>query len=115
MQILVTGGAGYIGSHTVVELLTAGYEVVVVDNLANSKEESLRRVAQITGQTATVLRGELWGKAGGAAAVEIGGVGHAAAGAEGQRAAADDHVVGRVARPPAERPDGDVLPGRFTR
>ena len=43
MAILVTGGAGYIGSHTCVELLNAGYEVVVVDNLSNSSEESLRR------------------------------------------------------------------------
>jgi len=51
MKILVTGGAGYIGSHTCVELLTAGYEIVVVDNLSNSKEESLRRVQQITGKT----------------------------------------------------------------
>ena len=47
MDILVTGGAGYIGSHTCVELLHAGHEVVVVDNLSNSKEESLRRVQQI--------------------------------------------------------------------
>jgi len=51
MKILVTGGAGYIGSHTCVELLNAGYEVVVVDNLSNSKEESLRRVQSITGKT----------------------------------------------------------------
>jgi len=51
MKILVTGGAGYIGSHTCVELLNAGYEIVVVDNLSNSKEESLRRVQQITGKT----------------------------------------------------------------
>jgi UDP-glucose 4-epimerase len=50
MKILVTGGAGYIGSHTCVELLLAGYEVVVVDNLSNSKEESLRRVQEITGR-----------------------------------------------------------------
>ena len=42
MAILVTGGAGYIGSHTCVELLNAGYEVVVVDNLVNSSKESLR-------------------------------------------------------------------------
>lgn len=50
MTVLVTGGAGYIGSHTVVELLTAGYEVVVVDNLCNANEESLRRVREITGK-----------------------------------------------------------------
>ena len=48
-RILVTGGAGYIGSHTCVELLTADYDVVVVDNLDNSTEESLRRVREITG------------------------------------------------------------------
>ncbi len=48
--ILVTGGAGYIGSHTVVELLLAGFRVVVVDNLSNSSVESLRRVAEITGK-----------------------------------------------------------------
>lgn len=50
MKILVTGGAGYIGSHTCIQLLNAGYEVLVVDNLANSKEESLRRVQNITGK-----------------------------------------------------------------
>jgi UDP-glucose 4-epimerase len=50
MRILVTGGAGYIGSHTCVELLVAGYEVVVVDNLINSKEESLRRVQELAGK-----------------------------------------------------------------
>jgi UDP-glucose 4-epimerase len=51
MNILVTGGAGYIGSHTCVELLNAGHEVVVVDNLHNSKEEALRRVQEITGKS----------------------------------------------------------------
>ena len=48
MKILVTGGAGYIGSHTVVELLDNNYEVVIVDNLCNSKEESLHRIKRIT-------------------------------------------------------------------
>lgn len=51
MSILVTGGAGFIGSHTCVELLNAGYEVVVVDNLYNSSKEALRRVEEITGKT----------------------------------------------------------------
>ena len=50
MKILVTGGAGYIGSHTCVELLQAGYEIIVIDNLSNSSEESLRRVQQISGK-----------------------------------------------------------------
>ena len=51
MKILVTGGAGFIGSHTCLELLKANYEVVVVDNLSNSKEEALRRVQEITGKS----------------------------------------------------------------
>ena len=51
MKILVTGGAGYIGSHTCVELLENGYEVVVVDNLCNSSQESLNRVKTITGKS----------------------------------------------------------------
>lgn len=51
MQILVTGGAGYIGSHTCLELLEKGYEVIVVDNLSNSKFQSLQRVQDLTGQT----------------------------------------------------------------
>ncbi len=50
MNILVTGGAGYIGTHTCVELINAGHEVIVIDNLVNSKEEAIRRVEQITGQ-----------------------------------------------------------------
>jgi UDP-glucose 4-epimerase len=59
MRVLVTGGAGYIGSHTCVELLEAGHEVLVVDNLSNSKEESLRRVAEITGRTAELVTADL--------------------------------------------------------
>ena len=50
MAILVTGGAGFIGSHTVIELQNAGYDVVVVDNLVNSSEKSLERVEKITGK-----------------------------------------------------------------
>lgn len=50
MSILVTGGAGYIGSHTVIELVNAGYDVVVVDNLCNSSKESMNRVEEITGK-----------------------------------------------------------------
>ncbi len=53
MKILVTGGAGYIGSHTCLELLKDGYEVVVVDNLSNSNEESLKRVQELAGKTLT--------------------------------------------------------------
>ena len=51
MNILVTGGAGYIGSHTIIELLASGHGVVAVDNLSNSSVESLRRVEEITGQS----------------------------------------------------------------
>ena len=51
MAILITGGAGYIGSHTCIQLLNAGYEVVVVDNLSNSSEISLKRVMEITGKS----------------------------------------------------------------
>ena len=50
MSILITGGAGFIGSHTCVEMLNAGYDVVVVDNIDNSSSESLSRVEKITGK-----------------------------------------------------------------
>ncbi len=50
MSILVTGGAGYIGSHTCIELMNAGYDVVVVDNFYNSKREALRRIAELSGR-----------------------------------------------------------------
>lgn len=50
MAILVNGGAGYIGSHTCIELMKAGYEIIVADNLYNSCEEALRRVEQISGK-----------------------------------------------------------------
>jgi UDP-glucose 4-epimerase len=59
MKILVTGGAGYIGSHTCLELLKAGHELVVVDNLSNSKQESVRRVQEITGQSLEFKRLDL--------------------------------------------------------
>ncbi|MCD8123766.1 MAG: UDP-glucose 4-epimerase GalE [Lachnospiraceae bacterium] len=59
MSILVTGGAGFIGSHTCVELLEAGYEVVVVDNLSNASAESLRRVQEITGRSLTFYEADI--------------------------------------------------------
>ncbi|WP_411686498.1 UDP-glucose 4-epimerase GalE [Acinetobacter pseudolwoffii] len=58
-KILVTGGAGYIGSHTCVELLNAGYEVVVLDNLCNSAAESLNRVQQLTQKSLTFIQGDI--------------------------------------------------------
>ena len=59
MHILVTGGTGYIGSHTVIELLSAGHSVVVVDNLSNSSPVSLDRVAVISGQTIPFYRADI--------------------------------------------------------
>ena len=63
MGILVTGGAGYIGSHTCVELLNAGYDVVVVDNLANSSEKALKRVEEITGKSVKFYKADLLDRA----------------------------------------------------
>lgn len=62
MAILVTGGAGYIGSHTCVELLESGYEVIVVDNLSNSKEIALDRVKEITGKNLKFYKIDLLNK-----------------------------------------------------
>jgi UDP-glucose 4-epimerase len=59
MKILVTGGAGFIGSHTCVELLEAGHEVVAIDNLCNSSAESLQRVKQITGRAVTFREADI--------------------------------------------------------
>ena len=59
MGILVTGGAGYIGSHTCVELLNQGYQVIVLDNLVNSSEEALKRVEKITGKKITFYKADL--------------------------------------------------------
>ncbi|AEC16459.1 UDP-glucose 4-epimerase GalE [Gallibacterium anatis] len=63
MAVLVTGGAGYIGSHTVVELLNANREVVVLDNLSNSSAKSLDRVKQITGKAVTFYQGDVLDRA----------------------------------------------------
>ncbi len=64
MAILVTGGAGFIGSHTCVELLNAGYEVVVMDNLCNASKKSLERVEQITGKKVPYYQTDLLDEAG---------------------------------------------------
>ena len=62
MRILVTGGAGFIGSHTCVELLNAGYEVTVVDNLYNASEKAIDRVREITGRDLTFVKGDILDK-----------------------------------------------------
>ena len=62
MAILVTGGAGFIGSHTVVELQNAGFDVVVVDNLVNSSEKSLKRVEEITGKPVKFYKADILDK-----------------------------------------------------
>lgn len=62
MSILVTGGAGYIGSHTVVELLAAGYDVIIVDDFSNSSPEVLKRLATITGKEIPFYQGSILDK-----------------------------------------------------
>lgn len=62
MKILVTGGTGYIGSHTAIELLDNGYEVVIVDNLSNSKKEVVDRIKDITGKDVTFYEGNVCDK-----------------------------------------------------
>lgn len=59
MAILVTGGAGYIGSHTCIELLKAGYDVIVVDNLYNSSEKAIQRVEEISGKKVTFYKADI--------------------------------------------------------
>jgi UDP-glucose 4-epimerase len=59
MKIFVTGGAGYIGSHTCVELLNENYDVVVYDNLSNSNKEAIKRVEKITGKSITFIEGDV--------------------------------------------------------
>ena len=56
MKILVTGGTGYIGSHTAIELLNHDYEVVIIDNLSNSKREVVDKIKKITGKDVIFMR-----------------------------------------------------------
>ncbi len=63
MNILVTGGAGYIGSHTIVELLNAGYTVIALDNLVNSSRKAFERITQITHKTVEFIEGDIRDKA----------------------------------------------------
>ena len=59
MKILVTGGAGYIGSHTCVELLGSGHDVVIVDNFRNASAESVRRVEKLSGKKVALYEGDI--------------------------------------------------------
>jgi UDP-glucose 4-epimerase len=61
-MVLVTGGAGYIGSHTCVELLDAGYDVLVFDNLSNASSQSLERIEQITSKKVSFIEGDIRNK-----------------------------------------------------
>ena len=59
MNVLVTGGAGYIGAHTCIELLESGHDVVVIDNLCNSNPKSLQRVEHLTGKKVKFFQGDV--------------------------------------------------------
>lgn len=59
MKVLVTGGAGYIGSHTCVELLASGYDVVIVDNLSNSSRNVIDRIEQISKRSVTFIQADV--------------------------------------------------------
>ena len=58
-SVLTTGGAGYVGSHTMVELLTAGFDVICLDNFSNSSAEAVKRVEKITGKSVTLVNGDV--------------------------------------------------------
>jgi len=62
MKVLVTGGAGYIGSHTVILLIEAGYEIVIFDNFCNASKEAIKRVEKIVGQEITTIEGDVRNK-----------------------------------------------------
>ena len=106
MKILTTGGAGYIGSHTCLELLEAGFEVVVVDNLSNSKLESLKRVEQITGRSLCFYQVDLLDKEALTSVFRSHGIGHPREGVSprshrGHREAICFYLAGRY--PPNKR------------
>ncbi|MCK9215086.1 MAG: GDP-mannose 4,6-dehydratase, partial [Rhodoferax sp.] len=105
MMIFVTGGAGYIGSHTVVELLDAGHEVTVFDNFCNSQPDALARVARIAGKQPMLVQGDIRDQAALTAALRASGAtavihfaGLKAVGESVQKPLAyyDNNVVGTV-------------------
>lgn len=59
MKTLLTGGAGYIGTHTAIELIQSGHDVVIFDNFSNSHPEAVRRVEQITGSSIALIEGDV--------------------------------------------------------
>ncbi len=104
-KILVTGGAGYIGSHTCVELLNAGHEVTVIDNFCNSQPESIARVEQITGKKVRVMQGDIRSRpslvmalrqSGASAVVHFAGLKAVGESVENPLAYYDNNVVGTV-------------------